>query len=325
MRVLVTGGCGFIGSHFVKRLVAADNRVSVLDKLTYAGNRANLAGVEHDFILGDVADPGAVAQAGEGCEAVVNFAAESHVDRSIASPDAFVRTNVLGTCVLLEWARRAGVRFVQISTDEVYGDTLGGASSREDDSLRPSSPYAASKAAADLHVLAYVRTFGLDAVLTRGANAYGPFQHPEKFIPLCITNALDGELLPLYGDGRQRRAWVHVEDQAAAIELALHVGETGGIYNFGTVDRENLEVANLIVALTEAEPDLIRYVEDRPGHDRRYSVDSSRIHALGWQATRTFEYALAETIAWYRERRDWWEPLRTSPDPSPGRSVKPSY
>jgi dTDP-glucose 4,6-dehydratase len=324
MRVLVTGGCGFIGSHFVKRLVAADHEVRVLDKLTYAGNRANLAGVEHDFILGDVADPGAVAKAAAGCEAIVNFAAESHVDRSIKTPDAFARTNVLGTCVLLEWARREGVRLVQVSTDEVYGDIPEGASSRETDPLRPSSPYAASKAAADLHVLAHVRTFGLDAVVTRGANAYGPFQHPEKFIPLCVTNALDGEPLPVYGDGRQRRAWVHAEDQAAAIEVVLRLGEPGGIYNFGADDRENLDVANLILGLAEVDRNLIRHVEDRPGHDRRYSVDSSRIEALGWQATRIFEEALAETIAWYRERRDWWEPLKTRPDPSQGPFVKPS-
>jgi dTDP-glucose 4,6-dehydratase len=310
MRVLVTGGCGFIGSHFVKRLVAAGEEVTVLDKLTYAGNRANLAGVEHDFVQGDVADSAAVAEAGKECEAVVNFAAETHVDRSIASADDFVRTNVLGTHVLLEWARRAGVRLVQVSTDEVYGDTPDGARSTEDAPLRPSNPYAASKAGGDLHVLAYVRTFDLDGVLTRGANAYGPFQHPEKLVPLFVTNALDRRQLPLYGDGRQRRAWVHAEDQAAAIELVLRRGERGSIYNVGGAERENLEVAKLILELAGAEESLILHVEDRPGHDRRYCVDSARIKALGWQSLRTFEDGLADTVAWYRDRREWWEPLR---------------
>jgi dTDP-glucose 4,6-dehydratase len=322
MRVLVTGGCGFIGSHFVRLLVAGGHEVTVLDKLTYAGNRANLAGVEHEFVLGDIVEPAAVAEAGKGCEAVVNFAAESHVDRSIASADPFVRTNVLGTCVLLNWAHTAGVRLLQVSTDEVYGDTPEGVNSQEGDPLRPSSPYAASKAAADLLVLAYVRTFGLDAVVTRGANAYGPFQHPEKFIPLCITNALDRNPLPLYGDGQQQRAWVHVADQAAAIDLVLRLGERGGIYNFGAVVRPNLEVSNLVLALTGAERDLIRHVEDRPGHDRRYCVDSTRIQALGWEPTRVFESGLAETVAWYRERRDWWAPLKASEAETPSVSAR---
>jgi dTDP-glucose 4,6-dehydratase len=317
MRVLVTGGCGFIGSHFVRLLVAGGHEVTVLDKLTYAGNRANLAGVPHDFVLGDIVDPAAVEEAGKGCQAVVNFAAESHVDRSIASAEPFVRTNVLGTCVLLDWAHTAGVRLVQVSTDEVYGDVPADVHSQEDAPLRPSSPYAASKAAADLHVLAYVRTFGLDAVVTRGANAYGPFQHPEKFIPLCITNALDGQALPIYGDGRQRRAWVHVGDHAAAIELVLRLGAVGGIYNFGTPGRTNLDVTNLILALTGTDRDLIQHVEDRPGHDRRYSVDWSRIEALGWRAKRVFEDGLSETVAWYRERRDWWEPVKASAGDAP--------
>src|SRR5918995_6904559 len=213
MRVLVTGGCGFIGSHFVRRLVAGGDEVVVLDKLTYSGNLANLESVEHTFVQGDIGDPVAVAAAGEGCDAVVNFAAETHVDRSILEAGDFIRTDVFGTHVLLEWARQAGVRLVQVSTDEVYGDVPPGVSSREEDVLRPSSPYAASKAGGDLQVLAYVRTFGVEAVITRGANAYGPFQHPEKMIPLFVTNALDGEPLPVYGDGRQQRAWVHVEDK----------------------------------------------------------------------------------------------------------------
>jgi dTDP-glucose 4,6-dehydratase len=311
MRVLVTGGCGFIGSHFVKRLVAGGDEAVVLDKLTYSGNLANLEGVEHTFVQGDIADPVAVAGAGEGCTAVVNFAAETHVDRSILAAGDFVRTDVIGTHVLLEWARESGVRLLQVSTDEVYGDVPAGAASKEDDPLRPSSPYAASKAGGDLQVLAYVRTFGVEAVITRGANAYGPFQHPEKMIPLFVTNALDGEPLPVYGDGRQQRAWVHVEDKCAAIDLVLRKGEPGGVYNIGGEERDNLEVTKLILELSGADPGLVRHVADRPGHDRRYGLDSTRIHALGWTPRRAFEQGLAETVAWYRERRDWWEPIKS--------------
>jgi dTDP-glucose 4,6-dehydratase len=239
-----------------------------------------------------------VAGAGEGCTAVVNFAAETHVDRSILAAGDFVRTDVIGTHVLLEWARESGVRLLQVSTDEVYGDVPAGAASKEDDPLRPSSPYAASKAGGDLQVLAYVRTFGVEAVITRGANAYGPFQHPEKMIPLFVTNALDGEPLPVYGDGRQQRAWVHVEDKCAAIDLVLRKGEPGGVYNIGGEERDNLEVTKLILELSAADPG-------------RYGLDSTRIHALGWTPRRAFEQGLAETVAWYRERRDWWEPIKS--------------
>jgi dTDP-glucose 4,6-dehydratase len=311
MRVLVTGGCGFIGSHFAKRLVAAGDEVVVLDKLTYSGNLANLEGVDHTFVHGDIADPVAVAGAGEGCQAVVNFAAETHVDRSILAAGDFVRTDVVGTHVLLEWARGSGVRFVHVSTDEVYGDVPAGAASKEDDPLRPSSPYAASKAGGDLQVLAYVRTFGVEALITRGANTYGPFQHLEKMIPLFVTNALDGEPLPVYGDGRQQRAWVHVEDHCAAIDLVLREGEPGGVYNIGGEERENLEVTKLILELSGADPGLVRHVADRLGHDRRYGLDSARMYALGWTPGRAFEEGLAETVAWYRERRDWWEPIKS--------------
>jgi dTDP-glucose 4,6-dehydratase len=310
MRILVTGGCGFIGSHFVKRLVGAGDEVVVLDKLTYSGNLDNLAGVEHAFVQGDIADASAVAVAAEGCDAVVNFAAESHVDRSILGAGEFIRTDILGTHVLLEWARQADIRLVQVSTDEVYGDVAEGAS-REEDPLRPSSPYSASKAGGDLQVLAYVRTYGLDGVITRGANTYGPFQYPEKLIPLFVTNALDGEALPVYGDGRQRREWLHVGDHCAAIELALREGETGGIYNAGGEERDNLEVTQRILELTGADPSLVRHVEDRPGHDRRYCLDSSRLEALGWRRTRSFEEGIVETVAWYRDRRDWWEPIKS--------------
>jgi dTDP-glucose 4,6-dehydratase len=311
MRVLVTGGCGFIGSHFAKRLVATGDEVVVLDKLTYSGNIANLEGVDHAFVHGDIADPSAVAAAGEGCKAVVNFAAETHVDRSILAAGEFVRTDVVGTHVLLEWARDSGARLVHVSTDEVYGDVPSGAASKENDPLRPSSPYAASKAGGDLQVLAYTRTFGVDAVITRGANTYGPFQYPEKLIPLFVTNALEGKPLPVYGDGRQRRAWVHVEDHCTAIDLVLRRGEAGDVYNVGGEERENLDVTKLILELTGGGPGLVRHVADRPGHDRRYAVDSSRIQQLGWNRKQAFEDGLAETVAWYEGRRDWWEPIKS--------------
>ena len=225
MRVLVTGGAGFIGSHFAKRLAAAGDEVVVLDKLTYSGNRANLEGADVELVVGDICDAGAVAEAGTGCDAVVNFAAETHVDRSILGAAEFIETDVLGTYVLLGWARDAAVRLVQVSTDEVYGDIPEGQRSVEADPLRPSSPYSASKAGGDLQVLAAVRTFGVDACITRGANTYGPNQYPEKIIPLFVTNALDGEPLPVYGDGRQLREWLHAEDHCAAVELVLREGE----------------------------------------------------------------------------------------------------
>ena len=312
MRLLVTGGCGFIGSHFVRRMVGAGAEVVVLDKLTYAGNPANLEGVEHEFVHGDIADPEAVARAGEGCEAVVNFAAETHVDRSILGAAEFIQTDVYGTYVLLEWARSSGARLVHVSTDEVYGDLPPGISSSESDPLAPSSPYAASKAGGDLQVLAYVRTYGVDAVITRGSNTYGPNQYPEKMIPLFTTNALVGEPLPVYGDGRQTRDWLHVEDHCAAIELVLREGAPGEIYNVGGGDeRENLEVAHRILGLVGAPESLIRHVDDRPGHDRRYSLDSSKLRSLGWRPQRSFEEGLAETVDWYRTNRDWWEPLKS--------------
>jgi dTDP-glucose 4,6-dehydratase len=311
VRILVTGGAGFIGSHFVKRLVARGDDVVVLDKLTYSGNLANLEGVAHEFVQGDIADPLVVARAGEACEAAVNFAAESHVDRSILAAGDFVRTDVVGTHVLLEWAREAEVRLVHVSTDEVYGDLVDGHAAREGDPLRPSSPYSASKAGGDLLVLAYVRTYDVDAVITRGANTYGPFQYPEKLIPLFVTNALDGEALPVYGDGRQRREWLHAEDHCAAIDLVLRTGEKGAVYNIGGEERENLDVTRRILELTDADPGLVRHVDDRPGHDRRYALDWSRLRELGWKPTRGFEEGLAETVAWYRTRRDWWTPIKS--------------
>ncbi len=312
MRVLVTGGAGFIGSQFVRRLVEAGDEVAVLDKLTYAGNRVNLEGVEHDFHHGDIADADAVTRAGDGCDAIVNFAAETHVDRSILGPSEFILTDVLGTHVLLDYARRHGIRHLQVSTDEVYGDIpLGAAPCTEDAPVRASSPYSASKAGGDLQVLASVRTYSVDALITRGANTYGPRQYPEKFLPLFITNALEGEPLPVYGDGRQRREWLHVADHCAGIETALRHGEGGHVYNVGGQERENLDVVRRILDLTGASPDLVRHVTDRPGHDRRYSVDSSKLRSLGWQPGHSLDGGLEETVEWYRANREWWEPIKS--------------
>jgi dTDP-glucose 4,6-dehydratase len=313
MRVLVTGGAGFIGSQFVRRLAEARDEVVVLDKLTYAGNRANLDGVDHEFHQADIADPDAVAEAARGVEAIVNFAAETHVDRSILGPAEFILTDVLGTQVLLDHARHHGIRHLQVSTDEVYGDIpLDAPASTEESPIRASSPYSASKAGGDLQVLAYVRTYGVDALITRGANTYGPRQYPEKFLPLFITNAFDGHPLPVYGDGRQRREWLHVEDHCAAIELVLREGKGGEVYNVGGQERENMEVVRRILDLTGASPDLVRHVEDRPGHDRRYSVDSSKLRSLGWTPRFSFDAGgLAETVDWYRANREWWEPIKS--------------
>ena len=313
MRVLVTGGAGFIGSQFVRRLVEAGDQVAVLDKLTYAGNRANLEGVDHDFHEGDIADPAAVARAAEGVDAIVNFAAETHVDRSIMGPAEFILTDVLGTQVLLDHARQHGIRHLQVSTDEVYGDIpLDAEPCTEDAPIRASSPYSASKAGGDLQVLAYVRTYGVDALITRGANTYGARQYPEKFLPLFITNAFEGQHLPVYGDGKQRREWLHVADHCAGIELALRKGEAGNVYNVGGQERENMDVVRRILDLTGASPDLVRHVADRPGHDRRYSVDSSKLSGLGWQPKHSFDSGgLEETVDWYREHRDWWEPIKS--------------
>jgi len=311
VRILVTGGAGFIGSHFVKRLLSAGEDVVVLDKLTYSGNRANLPD-DVELLDGDIAEPTDVARAAEGCDAIVNFAAETHVDRSILSADEFGRTEFRGTQVLLEHIRSSGQRLVAVSTDEVYGDLEAGGSSKETDQLRPSSPYSAAKAAADLLVPAYVRTFGVDASITRGSNTYGPNQYPEKFIPLFVTNALDGEPLPLYGDGRQVRDWLFSEDHCAGIELVLREGGAGEVYNVGGGDEhENIDVARRLLELTGADPSLLRRVEDRPGHDRRYSLDTAKIRALGWRPETAFGEGLAATVDWYRENRGWWEPIKS--------------
>jgi len=311
VRLLVTGGAGFIGSHFVKRMLAAGEDVVVLDKFTYAGNPANLPeGI--DCRRGDIATRGDVDQIGH-VDAIVNFAAETHVDRSILGPEDFVRTDVLGTLVLLQAAEELSARFVQVSTDEVYGDVEPGWSSREDDLLRPSSPYSAAKAGGDLQVLSAVRTYGVNASITRGSNTYGPNQYPEKMLPLFATNALDREPLPLYGDGRQVRDWLHVDDHCAAIELVLRHGEAGEAYNVGAgEEHENVELAQLIVEHLGADPSLVRNVEDRAGHDRRYSLETAKLRSLGWQPRREWAGGVRATIDWYRDNRDWWEPIKRS-------------
>jgi dTDP-glucose 4,6-dehydratase len=311
MRILVAGGAGFIGSHFVKRLQRAGDDVVVLDKLTYSGNRANLPG-DIEFHQGDIAEPTELASAATGAEAIVNFAAETHVDRSILTAEDFGRTEFRGTQVLLEYARTTGVRLVQVSTDEVYGDLEAGGSSKETDPLRPSSPYSAAKAAGDLLIPAYVRTFGVNASITRGSNTYGPNQYPEKFIPLFVTNALDGEELPLYGDGKQIRDWLYVEDHCAGIENVLRGGKPGEVYNVGGGDEhENIDVAERLLTLTGADRSLLRRVADREGHDRRYSLDTTKLRSLGWAPQTAFDDGLALTVEWYRANRDWWAPIKS--------------
>jgi dTDP-glucose 4,6-dehydratase len=312
MRVLVTGGAGFIGSHFAKRLQAAGDDVRVLDKLTYSGNPANLEATGIELRVGDICEPAVVAEAADGMDAIVNFAAETHVDRSILGATDFGRTEFFGTQVLLEEVRRSGARFVQVSTDEVYGDLAAGGSSKETDPIKPSSPYSVAKAAGDLHIPAYARTFGVNASITRGSNTYGPNQYPEKLVPLMTTNAVEGKELPIYGDGKQIRDWLWVEDHCAGIETVLRKGEPGEVYNVGGDDeRENVEIVEHILRLTGADRSLIRHVEDRAGHDRRYSLDTSKLRKLGWKPEKRFEDGIAETVAWYLAHREWWEPIKS--------------
>ena len=310
MRFLVTGGAGFIGSQFVRDLLDEGADVLVLDKLTYAGNLANLAGFRYEFVHGDIADPDVLARVLPGVDVVVNFAAETHVDRSIADSAAFLRTNVLGVQCLLDGARSAGVRtFLQVSTDEVYGSIEHG-SWPETDPLRPNSPYAAAKAGADLLCLAYHRTHGLDVRITRCSNNYGPFQFPEKVIPLFVTNLLDGRPVPLYGDGLNVRDWLHVSDHCRAIRLVLDKGEAGEVYNVGGgTELTNRELTGLLLDACGADWSMVRQVADRPGHDRRYSVDISKIEKLGYAPRVDFRTGLAATVQWYRDNEAWWRPL----------------
>ena len=316
MKLLVAGGAGFIGSNYVRLRLARhpEDSVVVLDKLTYAGRRENLAdldGARFELIEADIADRDAARAAVEGCDAVVNFAAESHVDRSIEEPGEFITTDVYGTYVLLEAARDAGIRHLQVSTDEVYGDLEVGTAS-EESALNPSSPYSASKAGGDLLVAAFARTYGTEALIIRASNNYGPRQHPEKLIPLCILNALADDPLPVYGDGLQVRNWLYVDDCCAAIDIVLERGDQGQVYNVGGPDElPNLAVVRRILALTDRDESLITYVADRPGHDRRYSLSAARLEALGWKAEVRFEEGIERTVTWYRENGWWWEPIRS--------------
>jgi dTDP-glucose 4,6-dehydratase len=311
--VLVAGGAGFIGSNYVRRRVREGDGVRVLDKLTYAGRRENLEGLGDavELVEGDIADRDLARGAVQGCDAVVNFAAESHVDRSIESPGEFIQTDVYGTYVLLEAARDAKLRYVQISTDEVYGDFERG-SATESSPLDPSSPYSASKAGGDLIVGAFARTYGAEALIVRASNNYGPAQHPEKLIPLCILNALAGDPLPVYGDGMQVRNWLFVEDFCAAIDVALERGEPGLVYNVGGPDElPNIEVVRRILELCDRDESLIDHVSDRPGHDRRYSLASDRLDRLGWKPAVDFGEGLSRTVDWYRDNEAWWRPIRS--------------
>ena len=318
MRLVVTGGAGFIGSNFVRYMLATYDDVDVvnLDKLTYAGNLENLRDVEDDprytFVHGDICDAALVGATLRGVDAVVNFAAETHVDRSISDPQDFIRTDVLGTHTLLDAVRDLGIaRYVQISTDEVYGSTDGTPFS-ERSPLAPSSPYSASKASADLLVLAYHRTYGAPVVITRSSNNYGPWQYPEKIVPLFITNAIDDMALPMYGDGLQVRDWLYVEDNCAGIDRVLREGCDGAVYNIGGGNEvKNLALTRQILELLGKQPELIRFVADRPGHDRRYAIDCSQLRALGWHPETSFDDGLERTVSWYRDNPAWWRAIKS--------------
>ncbi len=316
-KILVTGGAGFIGSNFIRYLFRkkSDVRITVLDKLTYAGNLENLVSVmkrrDFRFVRGDICDAKLLDGLLPGVDIVYNFAAETHVDRSILAGGSFVRTDVLGTYTILQRALAHRVpRFVQVSTDEVYGSIARG-SFREGDALRPNSPYSASKSGGDLIVRAFFKTYGLHTIITRSSNNYGPYQHPEKLIPLFVTNAIEGKRLPLYGRGRNVRDWLYVEDNCRAIELAGRRGEPGEVYNIGAgEEHSNIEIARRIIELTGVSPDLLVFVTDRPGHDWRYSLDCRKIRALGWKPRVGFEEGLARTVRWYRRNEAWWRPVK---------------
>ena len=324
MKILVTGGCGFIGSNFIRYLLKTypEDGVVNVDKLTYAGNPVSLSDVSESlryrFVREDIADaPRMEALIGEGVDAVVNFAAESHVDRSIQDPSAFIRTNIFGTFALLEACRKAlpnrRIRFLQISTDEVYGSLGEVGAFTEETPLAPNSPYSASKTAADVMVRAYHQTYGLPALITRCSNNYGPYQFPEKLIPLMISNALEGKELPIYGDGLNIRDWIYVEDHCRALDLVLRRGKEGEVYNVGgESEKTNLSVAQTILDRLGKPSSLIRFVTDRPGHDRRYAIDFSKIEKeLGWKPSVSFEEGIRRTIQWYETHREWWQKIKT--------------
>jgi dTDP-glucose 4,6-dehydratase len=312
MKLLVCGGAGFIGSNFARiRTRDHGDEVVVLDKLTYAGRRESLEDLDVRLVVGGIEDPDAVAEAAEGVDAIVNFAAETHVDRSISEPEAFITTHAMGTYVLLEAARERGLRYVQVSTDEVYGSIEQG-SFTETSPLNPSSPYSATKAGADLLVASYRHTYGLEALICRGSNNYGPYQYPEKLIPLMVLNALHGDKLPVYGDGRQVRNWIYVEDFGRGIGAVLERGVPGEVYNVGGPDEApNLDVVHKIIEYTGRDESLIEYVTDRPGHDRRYSLASDKVRTLGWEPQVRFADGLRRTVDWYRDHTVWWEPIRS--------------
>lgn len=319
MKIFVTGGAGFIGSNFIRYVLESNSRYSVVnfDKLTYAANLTNLKSVEENpryrFVKGDICDASAVEAALRGCDAIVHFAAESHVDRSIYDPAPVIQTNISGTFVLLEMVRRIGIkRFVQISTDEVYGDLPTDVFANEESPLRPSSPYSSSKAAADLLVLSFVRTYGVPALVTRSSNNYGPYQFPEKFLPLIITNALFGKPLPIYGDGKQQRDWLHVEDNCRGVLAVLEQGLVGEIYNIGGTDiEENLTMSKRVLRAMGKPETLLAFVKDRPGHDRRYALNCRKAEQeLGWKPTISLEEGLRRTMKWYESNTDWLASLQ---------------
>lgn len=321
MKLFVTGGAGFIGSNFIRHILVKypDYEILNFDKLTYAGNPENLRDAENNphykFVKGDICDKAAVSQAAKDCGAIINFAAETHVDRSIMNDEAFIKTDIVGVKNLLEATRELGIKkMVHISTDEVYGDMDGGGFAKETDALRPSSPYAASKAGGDLLCLAYRRTYGVPVIITRCTNNYGPNQYPEKIIPLFITNLLEGKKVPVYGDGGQVRDWLYVSDHCEAIDLILHKGADGEIYNIGAgniPEINNLTLTAKIVQACGRDNSSIEYVKDRPGHDRRYAVDTQKIRALGWAPKISFDEGLQKTAEWYKNNQSWWKKIKS--------------
>jgi dTDP-glucose 4,6-dehydratase len=318
MRILVTGGAGFIGSNYVRYVLAnTDDEVTVYDALTYAGNLSTMRDVDDDpryrFVKGNICDPGTLEEAMASHDAVVHFAAETHVDRSIAGPDDFINTNCFGTNIVMDTARRLDIeRVIHIGTDEVYGSVAEG-SSKESDLLEPSSPYSASKAGSDLIALSYHTTYGLPVTVTRCTNNFGPFQFPEKAIPLFTTNLLEGKPMPLYGDGLNERDWLYVDDHCAGVHLVLTDGAPGEIYNIGAgSETPNRVIVDTLLGLFDVGEEMVQYVEDRAGHDRRYSLDITKISELGWQKRRTLDEALEQTVSWYRANAWWWEPLKQS-------------
>ena len=316
MRYVITGGAGFIGSNFIRFLLQTqkDAEVVNIDNLSYAGNMENIKDLpkdRHEFVKGDICDRKVVEKVADGADIIINFAAESHVDRSISEPGKFIMTDIYGTHVLLEAARKYETGYVQISTDEVYGSISEG-SFFESSMLAPSSPYSSSKAGADLLALSYFTTYGLPVLVTRSTNNFGPFQHPEKFIPLFITNAIENKPLPVYGDGSQVRDWLFVEDNCSGILKVIDQGKSGEVYNIGAGNEfSNLEVANLILSDLRKPKSLLQFVKDRPGHDRRYSVNAFKVRELGWEPKTDFKTALSHTVKWYVSNKDWWMRIKS--------------